>query len=265
MNDATPGSDPSAADYLAIGASTASGLGTNSLSLLNSVIGFKDASSVNTVPAIETLAGIVSRLAVVASGGIASPALSAADFNTLGISGVDTSNLSAVLAAVAQTADDTTGVADRTLLQTVVNSVAGSAKPIENWRQTHFGTKLNSGNAENLANPAGDSVPNLIKYGLVLDPSERAQLPAPQMQTNRLKLSFKRDSARTDVRLVVEGSNDLVNWTVIATSSSGNAFTGNATVGETDTTGGVKQVEVSDTVDTTTTPRRFLRIRTLLE
>jgi hypothetical protein len=53
--------------------------------------------------------------------------------------------------------------------------------------------------------------------------------------------------------------------TAIATSTGGKAFTGNATVVETDATGGTKQVEVSDTVDTTATPRRFLRIRTSLQ
>ena len=136
---------------------------------------------------------------------------------------------------------------------------------LEEWRFANFGSASNTGNAQNLANPAGDNVANLIKYGLVLNPNERAQLPAPQMQSNRLKLRFKRDPARTDVRLVVEGSNDLVNWTAIATSTGGKAFTGNATVVETDATGGTKQVEVSDTVDTTATPRRFLRIRTSLQ
>lgn len=136
---------------------------------------------------------------------------------------------------------------------------------LEEWRFANFGSASNTGNAQNLANPAGDRVPNLVKYALVLNPNERAQMPAPLMQSNRLKLRFKRDPARADVRLVVEGSNDLANWTAIATSSGGGAFTGNATIGETETAGGVKEVEVSDTVDTTATPRRFLRIRTVVE
>ena len=263
--DVTPGNNPATSDYQSIGAATAAGLGTQSLGLLNSIVGTKDVASVNSVAFIESLASIVSRLAVVASGQIASPSLSISDFAEIGITGVDSSNLDAVLAALANTADDMSEMANLTLLQTIVDSVVNAGYSIETWRQTFFGTKTNSGNAANLANPSGDGIPNLIKYGLVLNPNERAPLPTMGMESNRLTINFKRDPARADVQLVVEASNDLVNWSVIATSSGGNPFTGNAAVNETELTGGFKQVRVRDTIETSASTRRFLRVRTTLE
>jgi hypothetical protein len=51
----------------------------------------------------------------------------------------------------------------------------------------------------------------------------------------------------------------------VATSTAGGAFSGNGSVLETPLQGGLQQVEVSDSVDTLTEPRRrFLRIRTIL-
>jgi sugar lactone lactonase YvrE/formylglycine-generating enzyme required for sulfatase activity len=263
--DVTPGDNPAASDYQSIGAATAAGLGTQSLGLLNSIVGTKDVASVNSVASIESLASIVSRLAVVASGQTASPSLSVSDFAEIGITGVDSSNIDAVLAALANTADDMSEMANLTLLQTVVDSVVNAGYSIETWRQTFFGTKTNSGNAANLANPSGDGIPNLIKYGLVLNPNERAPLPTMGMESNRLTINFKRDPMRADVRLIVEASNDLVNWSVIATSLGGNPFTGNAAVNETELTGGFKQVRVRDTIETSASTRRFLRVRTTLE
>jgi hypothetical protein len=149
-------------------------------------------------------------------------------------------------------------------------SAAGSfttLRPIEGWRLSHFGDVANSGNGANAASPAGDGIPNLVKYALCLDPAQSGGLTQLEIANNRLKISFQRDPARSDITITVEGTSDLVNspWVPVATSTDGGAFGGDGSVSETPLQGGLQQVEVSDSVDTTTEPRcRFLRIRTTL-
>jgi hypothetical protein len=149
-------------------------------------------------------------------------------------------------------------------------SAAGSftaLRPVEGWRLSNFGDVANSSNGANAASPAGDGIPNLVKYALCLDPAQWGGLPQPEIANNRLKLSFQRDPARSDITITVEGTSDLVNapWVPVATSLAGGAFSGNGSVSETPLQGGLQQVEVSDSVDTLTEPRRrFLRIRTTL-
>jgi hypothetical protein len=140
-------------------------------------------------------------------------------------------------------------------------------RPLEGWRLSNFGDVANSGNGANSASPAGDGIPNLVKYALCLDPAQWGGLPQPEIANNRLKMSFQRDPARSDITITVEGTSDLVNapWVPVVTSLAGGAFSGNGSVSETPLQGGLQQVEVSDSVDTLTDPRRrFLRIRTTL-
>jgi hypothetical protein len=140
-------------------------------------------------------------------------------------------------------------------------------RPVEGWRLSNFGDVANSGNGANSVSPAGDGIPNLVKYALCLDPAQSVSLPQPEIGNNRLKLTFQRDPARSDITITVEGTSDLINapWVPVATSTTGGAFRGNGSVSETPLQGGLQQVEVSDSVDTLTDPRRrFLRIRTTL-
>jgi alpha-tubulin suppressor-like RCC1 family protein len=140
-------------------------------------------------------------------------------------------------------------------------------RPVEGWRLSNFGDVANSGTGANAASPAGDGIPNLVKYALCLDPAQWGGLPQPEIGNNRLKMSFQRDPARSDITITVEGTSDLVNapWVPVATSLAGGAFSGNGSVSETPLQGGLQQVEVSDSVDTLTDPRRrFLRIRATL-
>jgi hypothetical protein len=140
-------------------------------------------------------------------------------------------------------------------------------RPVAGWRLSNFGNVANSGTGANAASPAGDGIPNLVKYALCLDPAQWGGLPQPEIGNNRLKMSFQRDPARSDITITVEGTSDLVNapWVPVATSTAGGAFSGSGSISETLLQGGLQQVEVSDSVDTLTEPRsRFLRIRTTL-
>lgn len=92
--------------------------------------------------------------------------------------------------------------------------------PLEIWRNTYFGNPSNVGAGANGASPAGDAVPNLIKYALGLDPlvpAAKAQLPSGGIQPfagqNYLTLTINRSADPTDVTCTVEvSSNILTGW-----------------------------------------------------
>jgi hypothetical protein len=138
---------------------------------------------------------------------------------------------------------------------------------IQGWRQQHFGSSENSGNAADLATPDGDGIANLVKYALNITPgsSGASGLPKPEWTevagSRYLALSVTRDPARNDVILDIEAGSDLVGWTVVGRSVNGAAFSGSGVVSETDASGGRKLAVIRDTVDATTTPRRFLRVK----
>ena len=91
--------------------------------------------------------------------------------------------------------------------------------PLQVWRDTHFGNPSNVGAGANGASPAGDGIPNLIKYALGLNPMTVAaanQLPAGGLQPDSgnvyLTLTVSRAAIVPDVHYVVEVSGDLFNW-----------------------------------------------------
>jgi autotransporter-associated beta strand protein len=118
---------------------------------------------------------------------------------------------------------------------------------LESWRQTHFNTAVNSGNAANTSDPDGDGFANLIEYALGTLPNSAASRIAPQLSVSggRLMLGFTR--TRGDVTCIVEGSSDLSSWVPVATDPGA--------VGQYST--------VIDTFDHPTDhpARRFLRLR----
>lgn len=144
----------------------------------------------------------------------------------------------------------------------------GSLSAAEAWRQQHFGTAENAGNAADLAKPDGDGVPNLMKYALGLTPGQNGagSLPKARIATNSgsryLSLSFTRDPSRNDVTIVVEVQSSIGGaWTEIARSVNGAPFTGIGGVTETDAAGGTKDVEIRDTQTVGSAARRFMRVR----
>jgi len=92
-----------------------------------------------------------------------------------------------------------------------------SDTPNNNWRLQYFGTNAtNSAVAGDSANPAGDHVPNLMKYALGLNPTKAVTGPlfTYGMDTNGyLALSYTRpDPPPIDVTYHVDASYDLVTW-----------------------------------------------------
>jgi len=99
-------------------------------------------------------------------------------------------------------------------IRTALRVTSGKGSPLELWRQLHFGTQLESPPAANGDSPAGDGVPNLLKYALRLDPftTSANALPAPSVEGGLLALTYSKAKAATDITVTAEVSGDLVNW-----------------------------------------------------
>lgn len=144
----------------------------------------------------------------------------------------------------------------------------GVLSPSDSWRQQHFGTTENAGNAADLATPDGDGIPNLMKYALGITPGQNGASGLPKVKiatssgSRYLSLNFRRDPARNDVTILVEGQSSLGGgWTEIARSVNGGAFTGQAGVTEAENPNGTREVEIRDTQTIGSNPRRFMRVR----
>ncbi|WP_310614864.1 Ig-like domain-containing protein [Limnohabitans sp.] len=128
--DANPASNPTAAQYAAIGvnlgaAPTDAATDTETLALLNAIVGGKQTADVDTVAEVQELARIANAIQLTAAGGTPNPALAVADLTKLGLdtTGVNSSNLPTLLAAMAAKSD--TGSETDTLakLQTLVDNL----------------------------------------------------------------------------------------------------------------------------------------------
>ncbi len=92
------------------------------------------------------------------------------------------------------------------------------APPGDRWKADHFTASelADPAISGDTAAPAGDGVPNLLKYALGEDPWK--PMPAdrrPSLGTSRghLELRFDRPAGRSDLRYIVEASSDLSTWT----------------------------------------------------
>lgn len=93
--------------------------------------------------------------------------------------------------------------------------------PLSDWRLKFFGTQAtNPGVAGNQASPAGDGIPNLIKYALGLIPTNATAMPplTPQLSgEGAFSISFVRpDPAPADIAYGLQSSANLSNWTDVA-------------------------------------------------
>lgn len=96
---------------------------------------------------------------------------------------------------------------------------------IEEWRLAHFGDGEPEGSAANESSPAGDALPNLLKFALGLDPAQRENPPGivPQTGAAGRALAFETrfDTEANGVALIIEGSRDLADWSTLATYHNG--------------------------------------------
>ena len=137
------------------------------------------------------------------------------------------------------------------------------------WRWQNFSIPSNTGIAADAAMPDHDGISNLLKYGLVIPTGSSGVdlLPTSKVATyadgTRLAMDLYRDPNRNDVTLQVQASDSPGGpWTVVGTSINGTVFSGSGFVGETNAAGGLKTVEVRDTVNinNATGSKRFMRV-----
>ena len=85
----------------------------------------------------------------------------------------------------------------------------------QTWRQTYFGVTTGTGNAADTANPAGDGIPNLMKYALNLDPTKSSKLPtSANLNGSNLEYNYTRSTTAVNggTQFLVEWSDDLSTW-----------------------------------------------------
>lgn len=122
---------------------------------------------------------------------------------------------------------------------------------IDYWRLNHFGFSGNLSVANDLANPSGDGISNLMKYALGLNPNvvcSRTSLPQMGVQvsgTNRY-LTLTLTGSANDVVYNVQGGSDLSQWSTLYSSTIG-------------TSPGT--ITVIDTVPISSTSKRFIRLQ----
>lgn len=110
-----------------------------------------------------------------------------------------------------------------------VTAVIAGGNTLFQWRQAHFGTTLNMGDAADSANPSGDGLKNLVKYALGLDPTQSYNNSplAPRLEVvdvsgqRYLTYTFTRDTTASGADISVEVSSDLSEngWTTIDPSN----------------------------------------------
>jgi hypothetical protein len=94
------------------------------------------------------------------------------------------------------------------------NTPSPAATPIEAWRYKYIGAIGNSGSAADTANPAGDGIPNLLKYAFGLNPTVATTANISiDAQTGYLRISVPLNPNATDITCTVQASSDMVNWT----------------------------------------------------
>jgi hypothetical protein len=129
--------------------------------------------------------------------------------------------------------------------------------PIQQWRNDNFGNPSNVGAGANEADPAGDGVPNVVKYALGLDPFtpvDPGQLASAGFQQvlgqNYLTLLANREADPPDVTLVAEVSSDLQSWSGGASNTT--TLTNTAT-----------QIQILDNAPVGSGSNQFMRLRFL--
>jgi len=144
-----------------------------------------------------------------------------------------------------------------------------SIPPIVQWRQSFFGANFaNAAVAGDNADPAGDGLPNLLKYAFGLDPTTTETqtdpgLPVITAPDGFLQVSFNILDADTDITYIVQTSDDLVNWTNGTTYSATNGdqlLNGDTLqLSGTPIPGGTNVV-VTDSIPLSATSGRYMRV-----
>jgi hypothetical protein len=127
--------------------------------------------------------------------------------------------------------------------------------PLSDWRFRYFGAQAtNAAVAGNQANPAGDGIPNLVKYALGLVPtnSTLGSILTPALAVGgAFTVSFVRpDPPLADISYRVETSSNLTTWAADVGLPTAVEYSSNGTA----------RVTYQTTSQVTATNRKFIRL-----
>jgi hypothetical protein len=144
------------------------------------------------------------------------------------------------------------------------------ATPFQKWIATYFPSNLTGQWVDPQGDLDGDGISNQIEYAaglspLAYDSSNGISTTASAISAGSrdLTISFRRDTAATDLTYRVQLSSDLSTWTTIAESIAGNVATGlngGSIVSETSLSGSMKLVTVSITLPSPASERQFVHL-----
>ena len=127
---------------------------------------------------------------------------------------------------------------------------AVNSTPTQRWRYQYFATTANTGTAADSANPAGDGLPNLLKYALGLSPLVPGVNPSTESTgSGYLTLTVPKNSNATDLTYSVQVNGDLTNpagWTTAGTTVDQNT---------------ASLLQVQDNTPVSGTAKRFIRLQ----
>lgn len=150
---------------------------------------------------------------------------------------------------------------------------ASAEKPVtpltsfDAWRNSLFTlAQIADGQADDLADPDGDGLNNLIEYAFGSNPMQpfvtRPVAFRLEGLPKRLSVTFPQWADRDDITITVEASTDLVTWTPLASSSLGSPITALIAGVTVSSAGSVPAtVTVFDTPAKAAAPCRFLWVR----
>ena len=106
---------------------------------------------------------------------------------------------------------------------------------LESWRQLHFGTTADSGDAANGFDYDQDGLVNLVEFAFGLNPKSGAslQIPPGQIVGSDFVINFTQSAAVSGITFGAEWCTDLVaaNWQPVADTGSGSVHTFRVPVG----------------------------------
>ena len=154
-------------------------------------------------------------------------------------------------------------------LGTASATLSISDPPYQQWKLAVFGANANTAAiAGDLASPAADGIPNLLKYTFGLNPNVSSSPAAPQPGAinGALTLSFFHDPSVSDATLQVEVTTDLVIWHQGSRYSTtlgdipANAWTAQL-ARVLDAATGIETITVQSLLLPANNPRSFIRVK----